>query len=91
MSTPCFLALTRPVAVMGLPFTYVVMLVLLVVGGFIATLSVLWLVASAALGYGALRLLAAYDPHIFDVIFVSLSRTPPPASWLKGKGIVYRA
>ncbi len=91
MTTPCFLALTRPVAVAGLPFTYVVLLVLLVVGGFIATLSSLWLVASAALGYGALRGLASYDPRIFDVVFVSLRRTPLPAGWFRGRGIVYHA
>lgn len=91
MRTPCFIALTRPVSMMGLPLTYVVMLALLVIGGFIATLSLIWFVASAVLGYAGLRVLAAYDPRIFDVIFVSLSRTPVPASWFKGKGIAYRA
>lgn len=76
---------------MGLPLTYVVMLALLVIGGFIATLSLIWFLASAVFGYAGLRLLAAYDPRIFDVIFVSLARTPIPASWFKGKGIAYRA
>lgn len=91
MSTPCFMALTRPVAVMGLPLTYVVVLAFLVVGGFIATKSFLWLIASAVIGYGALRALAAYEPRIFDVVFTSLHRTPLPPSWFKGKGVVYRA
>lgn len=91
MSTPCFLALTRPVSIMGLPMTYAMLLFLLVIGGFIATLSVLWLISSAALGYAALRLLATYDPRIFDVVFVSLGRTPPPPGWFRGKGMVYRA
>ena len=91
MKTPCFTALTRPISLMGLPMTYVVMLMILSLGGFIATLSFLWLLASAAGGYILLRLLAAFDPRLFDVIFVSLSRTPLPASWVKGKGIVYRA
>ena len=46
---------------------------------------------SAVLGYAALRALAAWDPRIFDVIFTSLRRTPLPAAWLRGRGIVYRA
>lgn len=89
MATPLFLALTRPVSVMGLPMTYVVILWLLVVGGFIATLSMIWLGASAVIGYAALRLLAAHDPRFFDVIIIALQRTPLPARWVKGKGISY--
>jgi type IV secretion system protein VirB3 len=76
---------------MGLPLTYVVILAMLVMGGFIATLSFVYLAASAVVGYAALRALAAWDPRIFDVIFTSLRRTPLPAAWLRGKGIVYRA
>ena len=91
MATPLFLAMTRPVSVMGLPMTYVVLLWLVVVGGFIATLSVIWLGASGVIGYGALRILAAYDPRFFDVIFVALQKTPLPARWLRGKGISYGA
>jgi type IV secretion system protein VirB3 len=76
---------------MGLPLTYVIILVMLVMGGFIATLSFVYLAGSAIAGYAALRALAAWDPRIFDVIFTSLRRTPLPAAWLRGKGIVYRA
>lgn len=90
-SAPCFQALTRPVSMMGLPLTYVIILVMLVMGGFIATLSFVYLAASAVVGYAALRALAAWDPRIFDVIFTSLRRTPLSAAWLSGKGIVYRA
>lgn len=90
-TTPLFVALTRPVSIAGLPMTYVIMLTLLVVGGFIATLSITWLVASAALGYAALRLLAAYDPRFFDVILVTLQKTPLPARWMQGRGISYSA
>lgn len=71
--------------------TYVVILMMVVVGGFIATLSVVWMLASAAFGYAALRALANYDPRFLDVIFVSLSKTPPPPSWFKSKGMIYRA
>ena len=91
MTSPCFQALTRPVSMMGLPLTYVVLLAMAVMGGFIATLSFVYLAASAVLGYAALRALAAWDPRIFDVIFTSLRRTPLPAAWLRGKGVVYRA
>jgi type IV secretion system protein VirB3 len=91
LGAPCFQALTRPVSMMGLPLTYVVLLAMAVMGGFIATLSFVDLAASAVLGYAALRALAAWDPRIFDVIFTSLRRTPLPAAWLRGRGIVYRA
>lgn len=76
---------------MGLPLTYVIILVMTVMGGFIATLSFVWFAGSALLGYAGLRALAAWDARIFDVILVSLSRTPLPVAWFKGKGIVYRA
>ena len=91
MASPCFIALTRPVSWAGLPFTYVVMLVLIVFGGFIATLSFTYLLLSAVVSYAGLRALAAYDPRILDVAFVTLSKTPVPPSWFKGKGIIYRA
>lgn len=91
MRNPCFLALTRPVSIAGLPMIYVVILFGLVVGGFIATLSLIWLGASAVTGYAALRALASYDPRLINVILVSASRTPPPPSWLQGQGMIYRA
>lgn len=91
MRNPCFLALTRPVSIAGLPMTHVVILLMTVVGGFIATLSVTWLLASAGPGYVALRALANHDARFLDVILVSLVRTPPPPGWFRGKGMVYRA
>ena len=51
LGAPCFQALTRPVSMMGLPLTYVVLLAMAVMGGFIATLSFAYLAASAVLGY----------------------------------------
>ena len=91
MATPLFLGLTRPVSVMGLPMTYVVILWLVVVGGFIATLSLIWLGASAVIGYAALRILASYDPRFFDVVIIALQQTPLPPRWIKGKGVSYGA
>ena len=89
MGTPLFLGLTRPVSIAGLPMTYVVILSFLVIGGFIATLSFIYLGVSGLAGYIGLRTLAAYDPRYFDVIFVTLSRTPPPRRWYAGRGITY--
>lgn len=91
MRNPCFLALTRPVSFAGLPMTYLVLLLAVVVGGFIATLSVVWMLGSAVMGYAALRALANYDARFLDVIIVSLARTPPPPGWFKGRGMIYRA
>lgn len=71
--------------------TYVIILMLVVVGGFIATLSLIYFVISAIIGYIALRILAAYDPRIFDVIFTVLRVTPLSTSVLKGKGVTYGA
>lgn len=71
--------------------TYVVILFLFVVGGYIATLSFLWLLGSAVVGYAALRALANYDARFLDVVFVSLAKTPLTPSWFNGKGITYRA
>jgi len=91
LRTPLFKGLTRPVSLMGLPMTYVIILMLVVVGGFIATLSLVYFGISAIVGYIALRLLAAYDPRIFDVIFTVLRVTPLTSTWFKGKGVTYGA
>ncbi len=91
MRNPCFLALTRPVSFAGLPMTYLVLLLAVVVGGYIATLSFVWMLASAAVGYAGLRALANYDARFLDVIFVSLAKTPPPPGWFRGRGMIYRA
>ncbi len=91
MKNPCFQALTRPVSWAGLPLSYMVLLFGVSFGGFIAFTSFIWLLVTLPLGYVALRALANYDPRIADVWFVTMARTPLPASWFKGKGIIYRA
>ncbi|WMS45221.1 hypothetical protein RDV64_22815 (plasmid) [Acuticoccus sp. MNP-M23] len=70
---------------------YVVILFGVAFGGFIATLSFIYFFVSAVVSYIGLRILAAYDPRIADVFFVTMIRTPLPQSWFKGKGIIYRA
>lgn len=91
MTSPCFKALTRPVSFKGLPLTFVVLLAMLVFGGFIVTLSFVYLGLSAVFGYVLLRLLAAYDPRILDVAFTALVKTPVPPSYFRGRGIIYHA
>ncbi len=91
MQSPCFIALTRPVSFMGLPFTYVVLMALVVFGGFIATLSFIYLIVSALVSYVGLRALANYDPRIIDVALTSMSKTPVPPSWFRGEGMIYHA
>jgi len=91
MATPVFKGMTRPVSFGGLPMTYIVMLIMVVAGGFAVTLSFIYLIVSAAIGYGALRVLASYDARFFDVLFTVLAKTPFTASFLKGKGVIYHA
>jgi len=91
LATPLFKGLTRPVSLMGLPMTYVIVLMMVVVGGFIGTLSLIYFFVSAFTGYIILRLLAAFDARIFDVFFIALRATPITVSWLKGKGVTYGA
>lgn len=91
MSTPVFKGLTRPASLMGLPMTYLVMLMVGVVGGFIATLSIAFLLIGTAVGYAALRALAAYDARIFDVALTVLRATPLTVSLLRGRGVTYGA
>lgn len=88
---PLFAGLTRPVSVMGLPMTYMTMLFFVVFGGFIATLSFIYLALSAIAGYAALRWLASIDPRLIDVMFAAAQRTPVPVRFFKKGGISYGA
>ena len=90
-STPLFKGLTRPVSLLGLPMTYVVLLMFVVIGGFIATLSILYLIGSGVVGYVALRALAAWDARILDVTFTVLRTTPPTPDTIQGRGVQYGA
>lgn len=85
----CFTALTRPVSFMGLPMTYVVMLVVVTGGGFIGTGSFVVLGVGAVGGYGVLRGLAQYDPRLFDVMLTTTTKTPVPPGWFTGQGLTY--
>ena len=89
--SPLFVGLTMPVTFMGLPMAYVVVLLLMVLGGFIATLSYIYFMVSALIGYSLLRMIAKYDLRLIDVILVVLHKTPVRSSQLKGKGVTHRA
>ena len=90
-STPLFRGLTRPVSLLGLPMTYVVLLMFVVIGGFIATLSILYLIGSGVVGYAGLRALAAWDARLLDVTFTVLRTTPPTPDTIQGRGVQYGA
>jgi len=89
--TPLFLGLTRQVSFAGLPVTYLVALISVVMLGFIFTRSFVYLVVSGVVGYTALRGLAAYDPKIIDVFIATMQRTRMSPALLRGEGMVYRA
>jgi type IV secretory pathway VirB3-like protein len=90
-TTTLFIGLTREVAFAGLPMMYLVLLVCVVMLGFIFTGSFIYFVVSSALGYVALRALAAYDPKIIDVFVVTLKCTRLSPALLRGEGAIYRA
>ena len=90
-ATPVFRGLTRPVSLMGLPMTYVVVLLLGSVGGFIATLSIVYLIVSIVAGYAGLRALAAWDARLLDVTFTVIRTTPPTPDTIQGRGVQYGA
>ncbi|RWI46360.1 MAG: hypothetical protein EOR16_35660 [Mesorhizobium sp.] len=90
-STPLFLGLTRQVSFAGLPVTYVVVLIGVVMLGFLFTGSFSYLLIAGGVGYTALRGLAAYDPKIIDVFIATMQRTRMSPALLRGEGLVYRA
>lgn len=91
IKTPLFLGLTKPVSFGGLPMSYVVVLIVISLGGFMATLSFVYLLVSAAFGYATLRGLAAKDVRLMDVVLIVIRQTPLRKSQFEGKGVTYRA
>jgi type IV secretory pathway VirB3-like protein len=89
--TVLFIGLTREVAFAGLPIMYLVVLMGIVMMGFIFTGSFIYFVVSCAIGYVALRALAAYDPKIIDVVIATLRSTRMSPAILRGEGVIYRA
>lgn len=89
--TPLFLGLTKPVTFMGLPMSYVVILIMIAMGGFMATLSFVYFIVSSIIGYGVLRGLAAKDLRLIDVVLTVLQKTPLRKSQFEGRGVTYRA
>jgi type IV secretory pathway VirB3-like protein len=89
--TTLFIGLTREVAFAGLPMMYLVVLIGLVMIGFILSGSFIYLIVSGAIGYAALRALAAYDPKIINVVIAALRSTRMTPALIVGEGVVYRA
>ncbi|KQU85459.1 hypothetical protein ASD00_32755 [Ensifer sp. Root31] len=89
--TPLFIGLTREVTFAGLPVMYLVVLVVTVMLGFIATRSFIYLLVMGGSGYSLLRALAAYDPKIISVFIATVQQTRISPALLRGKGHIYRA
>jgi type IV secretion system protein VirB3 len=75
----------------GLPITYLIVLITVIMLVFIISRSFTFLLIGGLGGYAALRGLAAYDPKIIDVFIASMQRTRMNPALLRGGGLVYRA
>jgi type IV secretion system protein VirB3 len=89
--SPLFIGLTRHVTFAGLPITYLVVLIIGVMLGFLVTKSFLFLIVFGGVGYAVLRALASYDPKIIDAFIATVQRTRMSPALLRGEGLVYRA
>ena len=73
--TPLFLGLTKPTKIFGLPIGYFISLVFLSVIPFILLDDMRFLFIFAG-GYPVLWLIADRNPNLFQILNVTLSRTP---------------
>lgn len=90
-STPLFIGLTRHVTFAGLPITYLVILIVIVMLGFLITKSFILLLAAGGFGYALLRALASHDPKFIDAFIAAVQQTRMSPALLRGEGLVYRA
>lgn len=77
--TPLFLGLTKPTKIFGLPIGYFIGLVFLSVIPFILLDDMRFLLIFAG-GYPPLWLVADRNPNLFQILNVTMSRTPRTAN-----------
>ena len=77
--TPLFLGLTKPTKIFGLPIGYFIGLVFLSVIPFILLDNLRFLLIFVV-GYPVLWLVADRNPNLFQILNVTLSRTPRTAN-----------
>ena len=86
--TPLFLGLTKPTKIFGLPIGYFIGLVFLSVIPFILLDNLRFLLIFV-IGYPVLWLVADRNPNLFQILNVTLSRTPRTANRSKNGGDRY--
>jgi type IV secretion system protein VirB3 len=77
--TPLFLGLTKPSMIFGLPLGYFISLAMASVLPFLLFDS-MWFLLIFIVGYPPLWLIADRNPHLFQILNVTLSRTPRTAT-----------
>ena len=86
--TPLFLGLTKPTKIFGLPIGYFIGLVFLSVIPFILLDNLRFLLIFV-MGYPVLWLVADRNPNLFQILNVTLSRTPRTANRSENGGDRY--
>ena len=76
---------------MGLPFMYLILLVMTSMLVFLYGQSFLLFGLVAGIGYVTLRALAMYDPRFGSVMVTTFQSTPLTLSIIMGEGVIYRA
>ncbi|CAM4127745.1 type IV secretion system protein VirB3/type IV secretion system protein VirB4 [Palleronia aestuarii] len=77
--TPLFLGLTKPPKIFGLPIGYFLSLVFASVIPFVLLDDMRWLLV-LVVGYPPLWIVADRNPHLFQILNVTISKTPRTAN-----------
>ncbi len=86
--TPLFLGLTKPPKIFGLPIGYFLSLVFASVIPFVLLDDIRWLLV-LVVGYPPLWIVADRNPHLFQILNVTISRTPRTANHDENEGDRY--
>lgn len=86
--TPLFLGLTKPPKIFGLPIGYFLSLIFASVIPFVLLDDIRWLLV-VVVGYPPLWVVADRNPHLFQILNVTISRTPRAANYDNNRGDRY--
>jgi type IV secretory pathway VirB3-like protein len=85
------LGLTRSAVFLGLPMNYLMILIGLVFGGFIATSSIIYMFVAAIVGTFVLKAIVAHDSFAVEVFLTNLSKFPRQVAFSSKKVSRYHA